>query len=62
MKGRGNPIGDWTPSPQPSPLKGEGEEFVINIYFWEEATNFQELSECVIFDSFEPDRMEKANS
>lgn len=28
-------MGEGTPSPQPSPLRGEGKEFVINIYFWE---------------------------
>jgi len=40
MKGRGNPIGDGAPSPQPSPVKGEGEEFVINVYSWREAFSF----------------------
>jgi hypothetical protein len=34
MEGRGNPIGNVTPSPQPSPVKGEGEEFDINLHFW----------------------------
>ena len=33
MKGRGNPIGDVTPSPQPSPVKGEGERVTVNLYF-----------------------------
>jgi hypothetical protein len=28
-------MGDVTPSPQPSPLKGEGEGVVTNVYFEE---------------------------
>ena len=28
-------MGEGTPSPPPSPIKGEGKEFVVNIYFWE---------------------------
>jgi len=34
MKGRGNQLGDVSPSPQPSPVKGEGEFEEINVYFW----------------------------
>ena len=33
MKGREDPMGDVTPSPQPSPVKGEGERVTINLYF-----------------------------
>ena len=33
MKGRGTTMGDVTPSPQPSPIKGEGKRVDINVYF-----------------------------
>jgi hypothetical protein len=35
-------MGDVTPSPQPSPVKGEGEEVFINVYFRGFHKNFLE--------------------
>ena len=34
-EGEGDKKGDHAPSPQPSPIKGEGDLVRVNVYFWE---------------------------
>ena len=33
-QGEGDKKGDIAPSPQPSPIKGEGKLDLVNVYFW----------------------------